>query len=301
MAPGCGVAAVHGPEGEVDPLFDSLGQCPVDVAASKAAILEAAGGMFETSAVRNALDRLQTIVAPEACSGGPGACLKGESQLVAGKDGAKLQGPLSVGATLAENLLLEYAEGLPAKDVGWGRAASTEAVAEVMPAHEREADLTRRTPYIAARRGGVMAASILAALSGEASPYFGKDATVIAFAGHDTNLSNMAGVFGLDWRLADQPDSTAPATTLAFELWRDRKTGSLSVKPVLFYEPLEQLRTLQPTFARRVALRFKGCGDPSGRCSLSRVRAAVEALVPKTCRAPTALHSKAAPTASTHP
>lgn len=40
------------------------------------------------------------------------------------------------------------------------------------------------------------------------------------FLGHDGNLSNIAGIFDLHWRLADQPDATPPNSALAFEMLR---------------------------------------------------------------------------------
>jgi 4-phytase/acid phosphatase len=194
----------------------------------------------------------------------------------------KLDGPLGVGATLAENVLLEYAQGMPLADVAWGVRDPQEFLRSVMPAHERIALLGRRNPYIASRRGLVMARAILAALTRTPSPYFPSEAKIIAFAGHDTNLSNMAGVFGLDWTLPDQPDSTAPATTLAFELWSDAKTGDKVVRPVLFYETLQQLRTLAPPRASRVALKFSGCGG-EGDCPLATLLRFVGPRLPTDC------------------
>jgi 4-phytase/acid phosphatase len=106
----------------------------------------------------------------------------------------------------------------------------------------------------------------------------------LGFAGHDTNLANLAGLFGLEWSLPDQPDSTAPATALAFELWRNGD-GQKFVRPVLWYLTLDQLRTLSPETAQRKTLTFGICGPTAdGLCPLETLAEKVTALVPKECR-----------------
>jgi 4-phytase/acid phosphatase len=92
----------------------------------------------------------------------------------------------------------------------------------------------------------------------------------------------MASTFGLGWTLPENPDSTAPSTALAFELWR---TGSRRyVRAVLYYETLDQLRALEPALARSMPLRFADCPPgPMGGCPLATVKARVEKLIPRDC------------------
>ena len=71
LAPGCGLEAGHGPDGQRDALFDAGAACPVDGEAARRAVLIQAGpGGIETPASRRALDRLQAIVAPQGCGQG---------------------------------------------------------------------------------------------------------------------------------------------------------------------------------------------------------------------------------------
>ena len=247
MAEGCVVKVADTAEG--DPLFDSLAAHPLVPAEAEAATT--AMGPVDTAETRAALAALQAIAAPDACSTHKGVCLDGASILSAKANGVRVQGPLATGATLAENLLLEYAEGMPLDQVGWGRVHSAADIARVTPAHSRASDLTRRIPYVAARRGAALTEAVQAALHGRASAYGDGKARLVLFAGHDTNLSNLAGTFGLDWRLVGQPDETAPVTTLAFELWRDGATGARTVKVVVYFETLDQLRTLSPKTVSR--------------------------------------------------
>ncbi|MFI4974608.1 MAG: histidine-type phosphatase [Caulobacterales bacterium] len=291
LAPGCGVKAGWAPPDPRDPIFGGklTGACALDPNQARAAVFAAAGpGGLQDETSRRALRRLQTILAPTACSGGKGYCFKGEDTAEAGAR-LKLTGPLATSSSLAEDLLLEYAEGMPASQVGWGRAGSQSVIAEVMAAHERFTRLTRQNVYFAGRYGAPMARLILAALDGAAAtsdqgPALGPNSKLVDLAGHDTNLSATAGVFGLDWTLPEEPDATAPATTLAFELWVDPASGARFVRPVLFYESLKQLRTLAPANARRLVLKFQDCASgPNGTCAMADLRRRAEAAMPTDC------------------
>lgn len=293
LSPGCSVKAAWAAPLPRDPIFNgdtSAAACRADPEAARAALLAEIGpGGVETPATRSALKRLQAILAPRACAGGPGTCFSGEDQVVAGPTGAKLEGSLATTASLAEDLLLEYAEGMPRSDVGWGRAASAADIAAVMPLHERAFELDFADTYRAAREGAPMARLILAALAGQtrpAAPGFGPGTRLLALAGHNSNLALMGGLFGLAWTLPDQPDATAPATALAFELWKDRSTGARFVRPVIYYATLDQLRTLAPATARRRVLTFAGCASgPMGSCPLETLRRRTLALIPPGCGA----------------
>jgi hypothetical protein len=135
-----------------------------------------------------------------------------------------------------------------------------------------------------------MARLVLAALEGSplaGEPSAGRDTRLVAFAGNDSNLVLMASIFGLEWTLSDQPDSTAPSTALAFELWTDGKTRY--VRPAIYYETLVQLRTLKPAAARVLPLSFPDCASgPKESCSLDEVRRRALAALPPGCGVPEA-------------
>ena len=296
LAPGCGVRAAWAPPDPRDPIFSGAASpaCQTDLAQARNSILSRAGPTgLSTPATDRALARLQSILAPMACSGGPGTCFRGDHAVVAGGyAGARVTGPIAETSSLVEDLLLEYVEGMPAKDVGWGRAASPAAIAAVMPLHERQFELTVRNPYLAGRRGALMARLIVAALAGEANPtgqgpQAGPATRLLALSGHDSNLAYMGAVFGLDWALPGQPEATAPGTTLAFEVWRDPASGARYVKPVAYYDTLTQMRALTPARAQRLPLTFNGCASgPNGSCPLPRLRQRMEAIVPPRCGLP---------------
>ena len=228
--------------------------------------------------LRSAILKLQAIFAPGACppptAPGKGTCF----------DPTAPGGIPPKTASLAEDLLLEYAEGMPTSDVGWGRASVAD-IGLVMTIHETMFARLRDNQYAASRRGAAMTRVIMAALQGEpigGGPQTGPNLKLLGLAGHDTNLVLMASTFGLDWTLPDQPDSTAPSTALAFELWRDG--GKLYVRPALYYQSLDQLRTLAPSLANLRALTFKDCASgPMGSCPLDDLRHRIDTLIPPDC------------------
>jgi len=298
LAPGCGLVAAHGPDGARDPMFDAAetGVCPIDSAKALAALAaqtQGGSGLIRPED-RHALDALQAIVAPDGCRDGRGPCLSGPSAFAPGKAGVKLDGPLALASTWSEDLLLEYTEGFPLDQVGWGRAGSPTAFAAIMPAHDRAAALLRQTPYIAARNGAVMARTVLDLLAGKPpadphAPPLSPKAKVTVIAGHDTNLSNLAGVFGLSWVLPDQPDATAPDTVLAFELWRDGAVATVRI--VVYSQSLTQLREASVLDATSPAgiipVESTACvGDPGGVCRLETLETKVRASLPAECFRP---------------
>jgi 4-phytase/acid phosphatase len=281
LEPGCGLKAAWTEETPRDPIFggSQAPECRVDADKAKAeldAALAGPAGRIETT---TAVARLQSILASHACSGGAGTCLSTPPS------SAGMASVFPQSAGLAEDILLEYADGKPMGEVGWGRASAAD-IAAIMPIHERAFAVIRDEPDLDGARGAQMARVILGALAGQpvsGGPQSGPDLKLLGLAGHDTNLILMAGVFGLEWKLPDEPDATAPSTALAFELWRD--DGQEYVRPVIYYETLDQLRTLKPSRARALPLTFKDCASgPMGSCPVEALRRRAEARLPPDCK-----------------
>jgi 4-phytase/acid phosphatase len=294
--PGCNLVAHHAPEDAKDSFFDAIetGACPIDPEAARKAVLAAAGGDLNArdAALETANALLYDILSPapsrHACADDKGTCfLNGKNTLQADAEGLKLSGPLATASTMVENLLLEYGQGMPLSQTGWGRADAA-ALAKIGILHNRAADLMRRTHYIAAHNGVRMAQAVIAALQGRpAFPGSKGGEKFLVIAGHDTNLSNLAGILGVDWTLSEQPDKTPPGGTLAFELWRDG-SGAKFVRVRLFYETLEQLRegeALDESHpGRQIDIALPGCAHgPGGKCSLPDFVRSVETALPNEC------------------
>jgi 4-phytase/acid phosphatase len=281
LAPGCGVKAGWTDATPRDPIFGgpSTGECRVSPTAASESMKQAAAGPAGSMPIGGAVARLQAIYAPKACAGGAGTCFTAEAEKTAAS--GAMSGPFPQAAGLAEDILLEYADDKPMREVGWGRASLAD-IDSVMPIHERSFAIVRAATTLAADRGAPMVRVILGALRGEpvtGGPQSGPATKLLVLAGHDTNLVLMASVFGLDWTLPGEPDATAPSTALAFELWTDR--GAEYVRPVVYYETLDQLRTLKPTRARALPLTFKDCASgPMGSCPLETLRQRALSVLP---------------------
>jgi 4-phytase/acid phosphatase len=276
IEPGCDVKTGWAAPQPRDPIFGGSDDsaCKVDAAHAYGTGIRSPSPA-ELARLDAATARLQAVMAPKACSGGPGMCFK---------TSPADKGLFPSTAGPAEDLLLEYADDKPLSQVGWGRARAADIDA-MMALHEAGFARLRDNVYASAHRSAPMTRVILAALAGEPAkggPQSGPALRFLGLAGHDTNLVWMASTFGLTWTLPGEPDGTAPSTALAFELWRDG--GKSYVRPVIYYETLDQLRTLKPAAAKAIPLTFKDCASgPHGSCPLETVNARIDALIPADC------------------
>jgi 4-phytase/acid phosphatase len=292
MAPGCGIKA-QWLEGADDAIFHAAGEtCPLDQGKAQAAL--AAQLEATVAAHRESYDKariaLQSILSPGL---GPDGCRGQASQqciLLSDQNRAangKLSGTLAQGSTLSENLFLEYAEGM--RHPGWGRLDRSR-LADIMPLHALASDLTRRTPELAAPNGTLLARQIESLLTDV--PAFRHQvpvpdqARVVLLLGHDTNLSNLAGMLRLGWQLPGEPDATAPDTVLAFERWRSGRRSLLKIK--VYYQTPDELRELtvfdtgHPVHVTN--LQLTGC--IGGACTIENLKAALDKTLVKECLSP---------------
>jgi 4-phytase/acid phosphatase len=237
-------------EDQKDPLFSGAGTVDPEIALSAVRARLGPDPQKLIADHRAAMDALQFIL-----SGGkitPRHFSEPSLEIGASLSGGavELTGPFTVGSTLSENLLLEYANGFQGADLGWGRM-TREDVLKVLEVHAVYADLMRRTPYLARARGSNLLKHVLLSLdqaaSGKAVPgALGRPGdAVLILSGHDTNLSNLSGMLGLSWRLPGyQPDDTPPGGALVFSLWRD-DAGQDSVTAHYVAPSLDQMHNAE--------------------------------------------------------
>ncbi len=148
-----------------------------------------------------------------------------------------------------------------------------------MRIHEAYADLARQTPYVARIQASNLLNHILRsmaqAVSGATlSGSIGKSGDrVLVIAGHDTNLSNIAGTLGISWLLSGyRPAETPPGGALVFELWQ-QGAGEFEVKTYFTAQSLEQMRNVLPLSLDNPPLKspifLPGCsrGDRNMTCT----------------------------------
>ncbi|TPG18599.1 histidine-type phosphatase [Sphingomonas koreensis] len=278
FAPGCHIVNQHKPRDVDDPIFSPLGDASLgyDPAKAEAAVkagLGTGGIAAVERAQRDVLKRLDAIYCGPTPTPGCGFSNK-PTRLDPPKAGSKpgFSGALDLGSTAGQILLLEYADGKPMSDVGWGRATKAD-IALAGRLHAVEYSVLARPIYVAASNAALFAPKMLAALTDPDA------ATVSMIVGHDTQLAALAGLLDFHWQVPGfAADDPSPGEAIGFELLRDAG-GKRYVRAVLRAQGLDQVRELTPLSAADpatlVTLPIKGC-DASDACPLDRFVALVK-------------------------
>lgn len=179
---------------------------------------------------------------------------------------------VGLAADFAENFLLEYTEGLPLDQVGWGRVPRAR-LDELMAMNTRYHDFMLRTPYWAEVAASRLAERISATLTAQAEgrqlpDQFGNPRTrVVLLDGSDSHLSWLGGLLRLSWLLPDQTiDATPPGGGLVFELGRNPASGADQVEVFFISQTLDQIRYLRPLGHGQIPsiapIYVPGCSSP---------------------------------------
>lgn len=251
MFPGCGEKVLA--RTEPDPLFqtDEMPFAKLDPAIAKKQILQALGGNLQTAQerLRPDLERLRDAVceANKACPffDTPWVLKEGEGGRF------KIKG-LDKASSMAETIRLQYSEGMPLADVGFGHARDAAQVSSLGRLHRAKYDFINDTPYIASRGGSQLMNQIVLALE-QGTPLEKRDplgnpppARLLMLVAHDTNISHLRTMLGFTWQLGEyQPGNIPPTGTLAFERYRDIQTGERFIRTRFITQGMDQIRALQ--------------------------------------------------------
>jgi len=296
MFPGCNVAVRALAEGTPDPLFHSLeaGTGHPDKALASAAVSGRIGGNPAglVDAYRPQLDALEEVLQGckpgHACVGAKSSLFDIPSSISPGKGDhlVDLRSPLGTAATMAENLLLEYTEGMDTTQVGWGRVDANK-VRELMQLHTANVEVAQRTSYIARAQASNLLRHILdtleqAATGKPVAGALGKPGDrLLLLVGHDTNLENIGGALGLSWIIDGRWNDTPPGGALVFELWKDGSTGDYSVRTSYMAQTLDQMRNATPHSVtnppERVPVFVPGCSEADSSCGWKAFQEALQA------------------------
>ncbi|MDF0488498.1 histidine-type phosphatase [Sphingomonas sp. H39-1-10] len=255
FAPGCALPSTHKPQDVDDPMFSPLGNgATLDPVAVGAAVRAAVGpGGVAALDARYAplLRRLDAIL----CGGKP-AC--GVTRTPTGLTDAtatsrpKLRGALDLASTAAQVLLLEYADGKPMADVGFGRASAADVTA-LSEFHALEFRLLARPLPVARANLSLITPTIAAALTDP------KAARITVFSAHDTQIANLGGLLGVHWHVPGYAeDDPAPGGAIVIERLRD-SAGKAFVRVRYRAQPLAALRAGGGAPVEQV-LSVSGCG-----------------------------------------
>ena len=245
------------PKGRIDPLYQPVkaGTSKPDRDLAVAAVLGRIGNdpANLTLAYRAEFDALQRVLGPVSGQPGktpvielPGAVVHGEFDHTVG-----VQGPVRLAMQITDALLLEYTEGMPMKDVGWGRLDSA-TLTQLLKLHSLYFDLTQSTLYAAQAQASNLADHVLQTLQrtvrgSSAEGAFGEPGQkFVLISGHDTNIINFASLLGAHWYLpGTQQDPLLPGGALVLEL-RQHSTGGYFVRVLYVSQTFDQIRHLPP-------------------------------------------------------
>ncbi len=281
IAPGCGVTFRIKQDAAVDGLFHPVaaGVCRIDAMVAQTSVLQRVAGDLN-SVPRDFKQPFEALQAgmdcckPALCTafGKPEGCKLADLPTVLSPQpegaGMAMLGALAIASAATENFLLEYAQGLDLGQVAWGRMTPAQLL-QSYRLHTEEFDLMQRTPYLARRQGSALLMRAAAAVTSGRSNGLGalepavRDAKVVVYVGHDTNIANLASILDLTWtQTGYQRNQTPPAGALVFEvrLGADKKqrvyTSYVAQSPEQMRKMVPLTRELPPL---KTALRVRGC------------------------------------------
>ncbi|CAL4869317.1 Glucose-1-phosphatase (plasmid) [Asticcacaulis sp. MM231] len=264
LAPGCALKAGHLPDDQIDPLFEPTRAPPpwFDAQRAVASINAYTGGMSVlVQRHAAALGRLEHVLACDTRPCSP----QRAPRLAATADnrGLVFEGPVRDASGTAQVLMLEYLEGFPLKEVGWGRAnpATLKAVGEV---HAALFDVFSRPPYMMAFQTEPTARRIIDDFSRPDAPAFDM------LIGHDTNVAALAALLGV---AVEAPgfalNDPSPGGALVLALIRDAH-GRAFVRVYYRSQTADDIRAMR-AHATWKPLAMKACKEgPNQMCPLPK-------------------------------
>ena len=267
------------PEGTVDPLFRPY-QAHVghaDPALAAASVLGRLGGDPRNidRAYGPQLAELKAILWGQGGSVPQSTPLDDPSDVVPGQKDylVKVSGALRIAEMCSDSLLLEYADGMPAPDVGWGKVDG-KVMTDLLALHDLFFDLVDRTYYPAQVNASNLASHIIDTLEqgAEGEPVPGaigpSGERVLLLVGHDSNIAALGGLFGMNWWVAGtQMNPTLPGGALVFELWKRSGQDGFFVRTSYVTQTLDQQREATPLSMdsppARAPIFVPGCGGPA--------------------------------------
>ena len=161
-------------------------------------------------------------------------------------------GGLSAVNAAVDPFIMEYADGLPASQVGWGQLSAA-GISQMSRLTHLALDLECRTPYLAAVEGSNLASHVVRSLVQSATgntmsgALGGPSTKMIVLIASDANIASLAGLFHFDWLLLGyQENYAAPGGAMVFQLRQSQSTGEYFVRLSYVAQTLDQLRNRTP-------------------------------------------------------
>jgi 4-phytase/acid phosphatase len=247
--PNCALSNRHLPEGVTDAPFEPFdAKTKIDPVAAVKAVMDFTGGVEQVRATyRTEFTRLGEIMgccSVKVCEDAklPAKCSLADlpGDVTEGKPGdrPKVSGVFDYSSTAAQTLVLQYLEGMPLKNVGWGRATPAD-LELVIGLHTMKANLYQRPFYIAQYGASLLARTMLKALE-EANA-----SSINMLVGHDSNINDLSGLLGFRFKVKSFANNVpVPGGALGFELMSDAN-GQKYVRGFYRAQTMKQMRDLE--------------------------------------------------------
>jgi 4-phytase/acid phosphatase len=190
-------------------------------------------------------------------------------------------------ATMAEDLLLEYADGKSDAEIGWG-CVDGPTLRSLMQLDTAAWEYETRTPAIARPKAANLLDRIQKSMEQnvEGKPLAGAlgkpGDRLLILVGHDTNLATVAGALGIDWIIDGRVDDTPPGGALLFELWRSPQ-GERFVRLEYTAQTIDQMRHAEPLTPAnppgQEPIFLPGCSRADMSCTWQDFSAALERAI----------------------
>jgi 4-phytase/acid phosphatase len=175
---------------------------------------------------------------------------------------ASLNGGLDMAGDVAENMLLEYTNGL--SNVGWGRVNHATLIQllqfEVLGQqleHNRFAARAHSSNILTHILQTLQQGASGQAVAGTRVP---PQAKFVFLSGHDTQLAEFRSMLGLSWLVkGDHRDNTPPGSALIFEVHQPAGGGEPFVRTFYTAQALDAMRAGEGQTPMRVPVYVPGC------------------------------------------
>jgi 4-phytase/acid phosphatase len=261
LLPAASVNVNHYGPTESDPLFDPIGAgvARLDLQMAVAAVTGRLGGNGDllTSAYASELALMRSVLFGYPASetpvpARPTGKLDVTTIPIIVTAGTSLfpvnLGGLTAVAAAVDPFIMEYAEGLPVSDVGWGQLTAA-GISQLTRLSNLTFDLGNRTPYLAGVESSNLASHVArsmvqAATRNAMTGSLGSPSTkVIVLVASDGNLAAFAGLFQLNFILPGyQPNYLTPGGAVVLQLRQSQSTGEYIVRASYVAQTLDQLR-----------------------------------------------------------
>lgn len=228
------------------------------------------------------LDEMKNILCPESNKKVAAVCALNSPNEVVMKNNVNINGALHIANAVGESFLMEYADGKPCSQVGWGKVCSLKVMSHMLYLRNMYARIAREDHYYA-RHGATPVMRLIVSFLGSTNRYQVptqvpsslSHANMLILIGHDVNISEISGMLHLRYQLIAQPDRTPPDMAIAFELLQTGN-GQKYIGLRIFYFKLEEMRNavLQKHYYKPVVTAglMPGCHEGPGHdlCTLAQ-------------------------------